>query len=78
VVFAACLVPKNAIAAAGALSIRKGRPCRPSRELTRPAALCCVFVQVFLWPVGVIFLALPFAVLTGFNPTRFVLNIYFR
>lgn len=38
-------------------------------------ALCCL--QVFLWPVGVIFLALPFAVLTGFNPTRFVLSIYF-
>jgi hypothetical protein len=33
--------------------------------------------QVFLWPVGAILVALPFAVLSGFNPTRFVLGIYF-
>lgn len=30
-----------------------------------------------MWPIGLIFLALPFAVLAGFNPTRFVLSIYF-
>nr|BCL66126.1 uncharacterized conserved protein [Volvox africanus] len=34
--------------------------------------------EVFLWPVGVMLLLLPFAVLTGFNPSRFVLNMYFR
>eukprot|EP00879_Flechtneria_rotunda_P032516 GHRR01035733.1.p1 GENE.GHRR01035733.1~~GHRR01035733.1.p1 ORF type:complete len:176 (+),score=30.00 GHRR01035733.1:30-530(+) len=33
--------------------------------------------EVFLWPIGLIVLALPFAVLTGFNPARFVLSIYF-
>jgi len=33
--------------------------------------------EVFLWPIGLILLALPFAVLTGFNPTRFTLRIYF-
>eukprot|EP00798_Chlamydomonas_sp_ICE-L_P023168 gene23166-30376_t len=33
--------------------------------------------EVFLWPVGAIFLATPFAILAGFNPTRFTLSIYF-
>mmetsp|Transcript_34549 Transcript_34549/g.87356 ORF Transcript_34549/g.87356 Transcript_34549/m.87356 type:complete len:245 (-) Transcript_34549:547-1281(-) len=33
--------------------------------------------QVFLWPIGLIFLSIPFAILTGFNPTRFTLSIYF-
>jgi hypothetical protein len=36
-----------------------------------------VWGQVFLWPVGVYAILLPFAVLLGFNPTRFTLNIYF-
>ena len=34
-------------------------------------------LQVFLWPIGLILLSLPFCILTGFNPTRFTLNIYF-
>jgi hypothetical protein len=34
-------------------------------------------LQVFLYPIGGILLALPFAVLTGFNPTKFVLKMYF-
>lgn len=33
--------------------------------------------EVFLWPIGLIFLAIPFAILSGFNPTRFTLGIYF-
>ena len=33
--------------------------------------------QVFLWPVAAIVLVAPFAVLAGFNPSRFTLNIYF-
>uniref|UniRef100_A0A061QTX7 Unc-50 family protein n=2 Tax=Tetraselmis sp. GSL018 TaxID=582737 RepID=A0A061QTX7_9CHLO len=33
--------------------------------------------EVFLWPVGVIFFMIPFALITGFNPTRFTLDIYF-
>lgn len=33
--------------------------------------------QVFLWPIALILIVLPFAVLTGFSPTRFTLNIYF-
>ena len=33
--------------------------------------------EVFLWPVGVIVAALPLALAFGFNPTRFVLSIYF-
>jgi len=33
--------------------------------------------EVFLWPIGLIILALPFSVLTGFNATRFTLSIYF-
>lgn len=36
-----------------------------------------VRLQVFLWPIGAILLSIPFAVLTGFNPTRFTLSIYF-
>lgn len=34
--------------------------------------------EVFLWPVGLVGVALPFALLARFNPTRFVLGIYFR
>jgi hypothetical protein len=34
-------------------------------------------LQVFLWPIGLIFLAVPFAILTNFNPARFTLSIYF-
>ena len=33
--------------------------------------------EVFLWPVAAIVLVVPFAVLAGFNPSRFTLNIYF-
>ncbi|KAK9832824.1 hypothetical protein WJX81_004711 [Elliptochloris bilobata] len=33
--------------------------------------------EVFLWPIALILVVLPFAVLTGFSPTRFTLNIYF-
>ncbi|BDA48495.1 Protein unc-50 homolog [Coccomyxa sp. Obi] len=33
--------------------------------------------EVFLWPVAAIILIVPFTTLTGFNPTRFTLNIYF-
>mmetsp|Transcript_17761 Transcript_17761/g.33952 ORF Transcript_17761/g.33952 Transcript_17761/m.33952 type:complete len:253 (+) Transcript_17761:306-1064(+) len=33
--------------------------------------------ELFLYPVGAICLALPFTILSGFNPTRFVLSIYF-
>ena len=33
--------------------------------------------EVFLWPIGAVAAALPVAVLLGFNPTRFVLSIYF-
>jgi hypothetical protein len=33
--------------------------------------------EVFLWPVAGILLLLPLALLAGFNPTRFTLNIYF-
>lgn len=36
-----------------------------------------VSAQVFLWPIALILVVLPFAVLTGFSPTRFTLNIYF-
>lgn len=33
--------------------------------------------EVFLWPIGAVFMALPFAVLFNFNPTRFTLQLYF-
>ncbi|KAF5841766.1 UNC-50 family protein [Dunaliella salina] len=33
--------------------------------------------EVFLWPIGLIMLCIPFMVLTGFNPARFTLSIYF-
>jgi len=33
--------------------------------------------ELFLYPIGVICIALPFTILTGFNPTRFALSIYF-
>eukprot|EP00884_Botryococcus_braunii_P007011 jgi/Botrbrau1/16310/Bobra.0066s0078.1 len=33
--------------------------------------------EVFLWPVGMYAVLLPLAILFGFNPTRFALNIYF-
>lgn len=33
--------------------------------------------EVFLWPIGAIAVSLPLAILLGFNPTRFVLSIYF-
>ncbi len=35
-------------------------------------------LQVFLWPIALILLAAPLAVLFGFNPTRFVLGLYFK
>lgn len=34
--------------------------------------------EVFLYPIVGILLMVPFAILTGFNPTRFTLNIYFK
>jgi len=33
--------------------------------------------EVFLWPIGAIFFAVPFAVLANFNAARFTLSIYF-
>jgi len=33
--------------------------------------------EVFLWPAGLILLSIPFAVLAGFNPSRFTLSLYF-
>jgi len=33
--------------------------------------------EVFLWPVALLFAYLPLALLAGFNPSRFVLNMYF-
>lgn len=33
--------------------------------------------EVFLWPVGLIFMSIPFAILGNFNPARFTLSIYF-
>ena len=33
--------------------------------------------ELFLYPVGAIVLALPFSILSGFNPTKFVISIYF-
>mmetsp|Transcript_1275 Transcript_1275/g.3836 ORF Transcript_1275/g.3836 Transcript_1275/m.3836 type:complete len:246 (+) Transcript_1275:403-1140(+) len=34
--------------------------------------------EVFLWPIALILLVVPFALLIGFNPTRFVLGLYFK
>lgn len=47
--------------------------CPPKIALI--AGMC--LLQVFLWPVAAIVLVVPFAVLAGFNPSRFTLNIYF-
>lgn len=33
--------------------------------------------EVFLYPIGLVFMSLPFLVLSGFNPTQFVLGLYF-
>mmetsp|Transcript_18198 Transcript_18198/g.25203 ORF Transcript_18198/g.25203 Transcript_18198/m.25203 type:complete len:251 (-) Transcript_18198:218-970(-) len=33
--------------------------------------------ELFLYPIGVILIILPFTIIGGFNPTRFVLGIYF-
>lgn len=33
--------------------------------------------EVFLWPIGAMFLSIPFAVLAGFNPSIFTLSVYF-
>ena len=33
--------------------------------------------EAFLWPVPLLVLSLPFVILTGFNPTRTVLRIFF-
>jgi hypothetical protein len=33
--------------------------------------------QVFLWPMAIVLAIVPFAILGGFNPTRFTLAIYF-
>nr|ADI46868.1 UNC50f [Volvox carteri f. nagariensis] len=34
--------------------------------------------EVFLWPIGIVLLLLPFSVLSGFNPSKFTLGIYFQ
>ena len=34
-------------------------------------------LQVFLWPIAGILIAVPVAILMGFNPARFTLGIYF-
>ena len=34
-------------------------------------------LQVFLWPIAGILIAVPIAILMGFNPARFTLGIYF-
>lgn len=47
------------------------------RMLSLADALCCFCVQVFLWPIGAMLLLLPFAVLSGFNPSIFTLSVYF-
>ncbi|KAJ9522064.1 hypothetical protein QJQ45_005109 [Haematococcus lacustris] len=33
--------------------------------------------EVFLWPIALILVAMPFALVSGFNPCRFTLGIYF-
>jgi hypothetical protein len=33
--------------------------------------------EAFLWPIGLVFMSIPFAILFGFNPARFTLGIYF-
>ena len=37
----------------------------------------CSVLQVFLWPIAGILIAVPVAILMGFNPARFTLGIYF-
>ena len=34
--------------------------------------------EMFLWPVGLILMSIPFAIFFGFNPTSFALKWYFR
>ncbi len=47
--------------------------------LTALGNVCCPCCsQVFLWPIGLMLLALPFLVLSGFNPTVFTLGLYFK
>lgn len=33
--------------------------------------------EVFLWPIAVLLLSIPFSLLVSFNPARFVLALYF-
>jgi len=33
--------------------------------------------QVFLWPVGLLAMSIPAAIIAGFNPSRFTLGLYF-
>ena len=33
--------------------------------------------ELFLYPVALLAVATPFSLLVGWNPTRFVLNLYF-
>jgi hypothetical protein len=53
--------------------VSRGVLCPPKIALNVDMCL----LQVFLWPVAAIVLVVPFAVLAGFNPSRFTLNIYF-
>ena len=33
--------------------------------------------EFFLYPIGLIIVTMPLAIMTGFNPSRFTLRIYF-
>ncbi len=71
----------------GAVQLGRGAPGLPGAGLARcarppadlPTQLRAVPAapQVFLWPIGLIFLVMPFSILAGFNPARFTLSIYF-
>ncbi len=55
-----------------------GALCKPAASLHAAVAdnrAPCM--QVFLWPIGAMLLLLPFAVLSGFNPSIFTLSVYF-
>ena len=47
-------------------------------DIQQMAMLSLMRSQVFLWPIALIFQVAPLAVLFGFNPTRFVLGLYFK
>jgi len=51
---------------------------REDRLLTFTAALPFLErTELFLYPVALLAVATPFSLLVGWNPTRFVLNLYF-